>query len=91
MRENDRSLYLFIFIALLGVFLIQNKRGDSSLDITKNEIMGHIRYLSHENRGGRYPGTRGSKDVISYMIKQWAPDQPLAGRTSLGGPRAGRT
>jgi len=71
MRENDQSLYLFIFIALLGVFLIQNKRGDSSLDITKKEIMGHIRYLSHENRGGRYPGTRGSKDVISYMIKQF--------------------
>ena len=71
MSENDRSLYLFLFIALLGAFLIQNKRGDSSLDITKDEIMSHIRYLSHENRGGRYPGTRGSKDVISYMIKQF--------------------
>ena len=31
--------------------------------------MDHIRYLSHENRGGRYPGTRGSKDVIAYMTK----------------------
>ena len=31
--------------------------------------MGHIRYLSHENREGRLPGTRGSKDVIAYLIK----------------------
>ena len=71
MNENRQSLYLFIFIACLGLFLIQGNKTDSSLDITQNEIMGHIRYLSHENRGGRYPGTRGSKDVISYIIKQF--------------------
>ena len=71
MNENRQSLYLFIFIACLGLFLIQGNKTDSSLDITQDEIMGHIRYLSHENRGGRYPGTRGSKDVISYIIKQF--------------------
>ena len=26
---------------------------------------------SHENKEGRYPGTRGSKDVISYIIKEF--------------------
>ena len=71
MNENRQSLYLFVFIACLGLFLIQGNKTDSSLDITQDEIMGHIRYLSHENRGGRYPGTRGSKDVISYIIKQF--------------------
>ena len=71
MSENRQSLYLFIFISCLGFLLILSNRTDSSLDITQNEIMGHIRYLSHESRSGRYPGTRGSKDVISYIIKQF--------------------
>jgi len=60
MNENTRSLYAFIFIVVLGLVLIQIRRANSFSEITKNEIMGHIRYLSHENRDGRYPGTRGS-------------------------------
>ena len=32
--------------------------------------MGHIKYLSHPNRDGRHPGSRGSKDAISYIIKK---------------------
>ena len=70
MNENTRSLYAFIFIVVLGLVLIQIRRANSFSEITKNEIMGHIRYLSHENRGGRYPGTRGSKDVIAYLVKR---------------------
>lgn len=70
MNENTRSLYAFIFIVVLGLVLIQIRRANSFSEITKNEIMGHIRYLSHENRDGRYPGTRGSKDVIAYLVKR---------------------
>jgi len=40
-----------------------------SPSITENDIMDHIRYLSHKDRAGRYPGTRESKDVISYLIR----------------------
>ena len=70
MSDNNRALYLFALIIALGAFLIQRRNASFSSDITNNEIMGHIRYLSHENRSGRYPGTRGSKDVIAYMVKQ---------------------
>jgi len=70
MNENTRSLYAFIFIVVLGLVLIQIRRANAFSEITKNEIMGHIRYLSHENRDGRYPGTRGSKDVIAYLVKR---------------------
>jgi len=70
MNDNNRALYLFAFIIALGGFLIQTKSTGVSSEITNNEIMGHIRYLSHENRAGRHPGTRGSKDVIAYMVKQ---------------------
>ena len=70
MNENTRSLYAFIFIVVLGLVLIQIRRANSFSEITKNEIMGHIRYLSHEKRDGRYPGTRGTKDVIAYLVKR---------------------
>lgn len=43
----------------------------STAEITENEIMYHIRYLSHDNRAGRYPGTRESKDVISYLVRHF--------------------
>ena len=70
MNENKRALYLILFIVALGIFLIQIKGTGLSSEITNSEIMGHIRYLSHENRGGRLPGTRGSKDAIAYLVKE---------------------
>ena len=71
MNQNNRPLYLFSFIILLGLCLIQLKKSKDFPKITENEIMSHIRYLSHESRGGRYPGTKGSKDVIAYLVKEF--------------------
>jgi len=76
MNKNTNSLYAYILIAFLGWALIQMKnsgtyQSGSSPSITENDIMDHIRYLSHKDRVGRYPGTRGSKDVISYLIRQF--------------------
>ena len=71
MNENKRAFYLILFIVALGAFLVQTKKEGLSSDITNDEIMDHIRYLSHESRGGRFPGTRGSKDVIAYMAKHF--------------------
>ena len=69
MNELSRSIYAVTSILLVGFVLIISRSDTSSSEITEDEIMGHIRYLSHENRGGRLPGTRGSKDVIAYLIK----------------------
>ena len=69
MNENKRALFLIVFIVALGAVLVHTKKTGLSSDITNDEIMDHIRYLSHENRGGRYPGTRGSRDVIAYMTR----------------------
>ena len=76
MNKNTNSLYTYIFIVFLGLAMIQMNnfgtfRSRSSPSITENDIMDHIRYLSHKDRVGRYPGTRGSKDVISYLIRQF--------------------
>ena len=69
MNENSRSFYAFVGILLIGFVLIINRSKSLSSEITEDEIMNHIRYLSHDNRSGRLPGTRGSKDVIAYLIK----------------------
>ena len=69
MNESTRSVYALIGIFLIGFVLIINRSKSSSSEVTEDEIMNHIRYLSHENRSGRLPGTRGSKDVIAYLIK----------------------
>ena len=71
MNESSRSIYAFISLLLLIGFLIINKSKEPSKNITEDEIMNHIRYLSHENRGGRLPGSRGSKDAIAYLIKNF--------------------
>ena len=74
MNENTRSLSVFILIAVMGLTMVRLKntgfhRSGSSPEITENEIMNHIRFLSHDDRAGRYPGTRESKDAISYIIR----------------------
>ena len=61
MNENKRALYLILFIVALGVLLIQTKNTGTSSEITNTEVMEHIRYLSHDNRGGRYPVQEGQK------------------------------
>lgn len=71
MNENKKTLYAIFIFFFIGFALVQNKRSKTDSEITEGEIMSHIRYLSHENRGGRYPGSRGSKDVISYVTKQF--------------------
>ena len=76
MNKNTNSLYAYILIVILGLAMIQMKnigtyQSGSSPSITENDIMDHIRYLSHKDRAGRYPGTRESKDVISYLIRQF--------------------
>jgi len=76
MYKNTDSFYTYVIIVFLGLAMIQMKnigtyQSGTSPAITENDIMDHIRYLSHEDRAGRYPGTRQSKDVISYLIHQF--------------------
>ena len=70
MNQDKQSIYIFFFLFIIGFALIINRSTGASSDITEDEIMEHIRYLSHPNREGRYPGSRGSKDAISYIIKK---------------------
>ena len=70
MNENKKTLYAVFIFLIIGFGLVQTKRSTFDSEISEDEIMNHIRYLSHEKRGGRYPGSRGSKDVIAYITKQ---------------------
>ena len=71
MNENKKAIYTIVLIFILGFFLVQLKKDsrsnkNSSFEITEKEIMSHIRFLSDDNKKGRYPGSRESKDIISY-------------------------
>ena len=71
MNEFSRSVYAVLSVFLIGFILMLAKNNSSPSEITEGEIMNHIRYLSHENRTGRLPGTRGSKDAIAYIVKNF--------------------
>ena len=75
MNDNKRAIFTIAFVFILGFFLIRLEKDfssskNSSFEITEKEIMRHIQYLSHEDRKGRKPGTRESRDVIAYLIKE---------------------
>ena len=72
MTDNKRLLYTISIIIAVGFgfywFRQVGPKNIGSPDITKSDIMKHIRFLSDDKRAGRYPGTRESRDVISYLI-----------------------
>ena len=75
MNEKKKTLIAMAVLVVLGYGLfLQNSSGltvGNSSEITEEEILDHIIYLSEDNMKGRYPGTRESKDVISYIANTW--------------------
>ena len=39
-------------------------------EISANDILDHIKYLSGDEREGRFPGSRGSKEAIDYIVNE---------------------
>ena len=73
MNNNRYSLLIFFLILVLGLAMFwakhQGQLPNSSPEILPNEIMNHIRFLSDDDRSGRYPGTLESRSVVSYIIR----------------------
>ncbi|WMI66735.1 M20/M25/M40 family metallo-hydrolase [Aestuariibaculum sp. YM273] len=40
-------------------------------EVTEKEIESHIKFLTLEKNGGRYPGTKANKRVVKYIIKDF--------------------
>ena len=74
MTENKSLLSTILVIIIVGLCFFWFRQAGPGLngtsDISEKDIMTHIRFLSDDKRAGRYPGTRGSKDVIAYLINQ---------------------
>ena len=74
MTENKSLLSTILVIIIVGLCFFWFRQAGPGLngtsDISENDIVKHIRFLSDDKRAGRYPGTRGSKDVIAYLINQ---------------------
>ena len=72
MTENKRILSTILIILVVGLcFYSLREIGPGDIgaeEISSDDIMKHIRFLADDKRAGRYPGTRESRDVISYLI-----------------------
>ena len=72
MTDNRKLLSTISIIIIVGYcfyWFRQIGPGEvGSPDIIPADIMKHIRFLADDDRAGRYPGTRQSRDVISYLI-----------------------
>ena len=83
MNNNTRSLLIFFLILGIGLGLYWEKHQGQlprvSPEILPNETMNHIRFLSDDDKGGRYPGTIQSKNVISYIIRHFRAFGIMAG------------
>ena len=64
-----RFLTFILFFTVL--FANSEKTVDDKKNITADEIRDHIKFLSSDKLKGRRPGTRGSKQAIRYIEKEW--------------------
>ena len=75
MNEKNKNLLMMGVLLLFGYGLFQQNNSTDHVfrnaDINEEEILDHIIYLADDGMAGRYPGTRTSKDAISYISKFW--------------------
>ena len=64
-----KLLTFILFFTVL--FANSEKTVDDKKNITADEIRDHIKFLSSDKLKGRRPGTRGSKQAIRYIEKEW--------------------
>ena len=72
MKTMKHKIYLsFIMpILLLGCSQISDHKliSVSNPEITTDDILGHIKFLSDDHLEGRYPGSEGSQKTVEYLV-----------------------
>lgn len=63
--------YLLSLTILVGCSNLQNTKQtlSSNSEISEADLLNHIKFLSSDERMGRYPGSKGSEDAIDYIVK----------------------
>ncbi len=70
---KNLRIYLFIisFLIIFSPGFYDIGDGINNKEITKEEILSHIKYLSSDNLEGRFPGTRGDTLTQNYIINEF--------------------
>ena len=72
MKTMKHKIYLsFIMpMLLLGCSRISDHKSISvsNPEITTDDILEHIKFLSDDDREGRYPGSKGSQKTVEYLV-----------------------
>lgn len=58
-----KSIFFCLWVASLSF------NGFAQVEITENELQGHLEFLTSERNAGRFPGGRSNRRVVSYLKK----------------------
>jgi len=66
-----KSLYKLSLLTAVLITVSAFNISDKNPKITPSEVIEHIKYLSSDELGGRFPGTKGDSLTEDYIIKQF--------------------
>tara|TARA_B100000902_G_scaffold3310_1_gene4195 strand:- start:163 stop:1422 length:1260 start_codon:yes stop_codon:yes gene_type:complete len=73
MNQLRKNIALFSFFLVSGCSLIPNSNLIHKFDseISESDIKNHIKFLSSDELEGRFPGSKGSKLAINYIVDRF--------------------
>jgi hypothetical protein len=78
--------YLFIFVVIGGLYaFIPPVNPSDTPEITTDELLEHIKYLSSDELSGRFPGSEGDRLARNYIAAEYKKSglKPVIGSTYL--------
>ena len=64
MKNRHHFFLLILIFGCTNSIQVSNETLSSKPEITEAELLSHIKYLSADERTGRFPGTKGYKEAI---------------------------
>ena len=71
MKNRHHFFLLILIFGCTNSIQVSNETLSSKPEITEAELLSHIKYLSADERTGRFPGTQGSKEAIDYISNKF--------------------
>ena len=71
MKNHCHFFLLILIFGCTNSIQVLNETFSSNPEVSEVELLSHIKYLSADERMGRFPGTKGSDETIQYIIKNF--------------------
>jgi hypothetical protein len=80
-----RTLYYLLLLAILtGCSQLPKSISplQTSSEVSATDLLNHIKYLSDDERAGRYPGSKGSQEAVNYIVDNFKAKDVLPAGTN---------